>query len=242
VEWPGSGPPLRPEFVAGIDVSATRGLDAAILASGGKLIETTWLPDLDGLRVWLDVWAGRLAAVAVDAPASTAHQPGGRIAERVLRARGVSLYLAPTVEQPPATWMVVGWRIFRLLEWFGFPEARLPRAQSPDGPRALECFPYAAYVAWTGKGRPKTMLPAVWARRVLRQRGYTPPGTGKDAPDAIAAALAAYAWMRGEAVPYGDPAEGVIWTPCALPEKLMSSPGRAPSAPPLPLAGEGAGG
>lgn len=214
-------------LVAGIDVSATRGLDAAILTPDGTLIQTAWLPGLEGLRIWLDAWASRLSVVAVDAPSSIAWEAGGRQAERALRARGVSLYLAPPSEVGAASWMVEGWAVFRLLVEHGFPEARDARARTPGDRAALECFPYAAYVAWSGAKRPLKAVPAAWVRRVLKQCGYVLPGTAKDAPDAVAAALTALAWVRGEAVAYGDPDEGVIWTPCALPD-LAARPGQRP--------------
>jgi predicted nuclease with RNAse H fold len=224
-------------LVAGIDVSATRGLDAAILTPDGTLVQTAWLPGLDGLRIWLDAWASRLSAVAVDAPSSIARVAGGRQAERVLRARGVSLYLAPPSEVGAASWMVEGWAVFRLLAEHGFPEARDDFERMPGDRAALECFPYAAYVAWSGAKRPPETVPTAWVRRVLARRGYVLPGTAKDAPDAVAAALTALAWVRGEAVAYGDPDEGVIWTPCALPDLTArpgQRPGRASSRQPQP--------
>ena len=58
-----------------------------------------------------------------------------------------------------------------------------------------------------------------WARRVLQASGHHLVGTGKDAADAVAAALTARAYAAGLAVPYGDPAEGVIWVPRALPDQ-----------------------
>jgi predicted nuclease with RNAse H fold len=205
-------------LVAGIDVSAVRGLDAAILTLDGALVETTWLPGLDGLRAWLGVWGDRLSVVAVDAPASVARQPGGRQAERDLRSRGVSLYLAPTSEEGAPNWMAEGWAVFRLLAEMGFPEARAAHGRVTDERVALECFPYAAYVVWSGARRPPETVPVAWARRLLAKRGYVLPGTGKDAPDAVAAALTALAWACGEAVAYGDSDEGVIWTPGPLPD------------------------
>jgi predicted nuclease with RNAse H fold len=230
----------QPTFVAGIDVSATRGLDAAILTLDGSLVQTAWLPGLDGLRHWLDAWAERLLAVAVDAPGSRARAAGGREAERVLKRLGLSLYLAPTDDVTAASWMVEGWAVFRLLAEHGFPEARRRRDELVGERHALECFPYAAYVAWSGARRPTATEPAAWARRVLARRGYRLPGTAKDAPDAVAAALTALAWTRGEADVYGDPEEGVIWTPCSLPEP-RERPGNRPLTPrpPLPQAGEG---
>ena len=79
------------QFVGGVDVSASRGLDAAVLLANGTLVETTWFPDVDAFSMWLDAWGPILAVVAVDAPGGLARSPGGREAERELRRRGVSL-------------------------------------------------------------------------------------------------------------------------------------------------------
>ena len=53
------------QFVGGVDVSATRGLDAAVLLAMGTLVETAWFPDVQAFSVWLDAWGPILAVVAV---------------------------------------------------------------------------------------------------------------------------------------------------------------------------------
>jgi predicted nuclease with RNAse H fold len=125
-------------FVAGIDVSATRGLDVAILRVDGTLVETTWLPDVGALDVWLHVWGSELAVVAIDAPSGVAGQSGGRQVEVELRGRGISLYSAPSSERGAPGWMHTGWRVYRLLGERGFPEVRTTWQSRPC---AIECYP-----------------------------------------------------------------------------------------------------
>jgi predicted nuclease with RNAse H fold len=211
-------------IVAGIDLSETRGLDTAILNERGELIEVAWLPGLEALAHWLKTWGPELSVIAVDAPGGPAHGPGGREAEKTLRQRGVSLYLTPSGEARAAGWMQVGWRVYGLLHSQGFPEARRLEA---DRPCAIECFPYATYVALTGRGRPPDMEPARWARDVLRRHGYHLAGTGKDSADAVAAALTARAYATRTAAAYGDPDEGLIWVPLPLPDRLGDRPQRS---------------
>ncbi|MCC6178703.1 MAG: DUF429 domain-containing protein [Chloroflexi bacterium] len=210
-------------LAAGIDVSEVHGLDAAILGADGALIETSWLPGVAALGSWLDAWGARLTVVAVDAPDHVAREAGGRLVEKELRRRGVSLHLTPRSAQAAPGWMQRGWEVYEQLREHGFPVTRVPGVERG----AVECFPYSTYVALTGAGRSEGVEPAVWARGILRRQGYVLAGTGKDAPDAVAAALTARAYLRGEAVAYGDPSEGVIWTPCALPERIARR-GRRP--------------
>jgi len=208
------------DVVAGIDVSATRGLDAAVMLRDGGLIETAWLPGVEALRPWLEVWAERLMVVAVDAPSGLAQQEGGRQAERELRARRTSLYLTATAVEKAPAWMHQGWRVYELLAEMGFPEVR---ESSSSRACAIECYPYAAYLALSQAHRPSAEKPAAWARRLLEAAGYTLAGTGKDAADAVAAALTARAYVHREAVAYGDAGEGVIWVPRALPDQASHS-------------------
>jgi predicted nuclease with RNAse H fold len=161
------------------------------------------------------------AVVAVDAPGGTAGRAGGRLAEAELRRRGVALYSVPTDGEAAPGWMQAGWRVYELLRGAGLPEAR---TYAGPGRWAIECYPYAAYVALSGRGRPGGVAAASWARRILLEaRGLRLAGTGKDAPDAVAAAVTALAFRSGEAVAYGDPEEGVIWVPGRLPDRLRAS-------------------
>jgi predicted nuclease with RNAse H fold len=201
-------------YVAGIDVSNSRGLDLAVLGADGRLLEGAWLPGLEALRAWLEVWQERLAVVAVDAPSGIADRGGGRAAEQELWRLRLGVYPAAADRATAFPWMQVGFRLFELLDSFGFPEERRLAGAAP---RAIECYPYAAYVALSGHRRPPGEPPAAWARRLVRTAGYALPGTGKDLADAVAAALTALAYLQGRAVPYGDPSEGVIWVPAALP-------------------------
>src|SRR5437763_7112480 len=119
-DWSAARMDVR-RFVGGVDVSATRGLDAALLDADGALVETTWFPGVEAFSMWLDAWGPRLAVVAVDAPGGTARSPGGREAERALRRRGISLYSAPCETAGAPSWMQVGWRIYQVLRAQGFP-------------------------------------------------------------------------------------------------------------------------
>ncbi|MBI1846038.1 MAG: DUF429 domain-containing protein [Candidatus Rokubacteria bacterium] len=200
----------------GIDVSARRGLDLAVLDGKRRLERLAWLPGPEAVRA-LVTELGPETIVGVDAPASRARRAGGRRSEALLRSRGVSLYLTPTAARPAPAWMAAGWQVWRALRECGVPERRTSGGAAPA---ALEVFPYLAYVCWARARRDTARVaPPAWARRLVRRQGIALPAWAvKDHADAVAAALVAAAYADGRAVAFGDPGEGVIWAPCALPE------------------------
>ncbi|MFY0571120.1 DUF429 domain-containing protein [Archangium lansingense] len=208
-------------YVAGIDVSESRGLDIAVLdGDSGSLLESAWLPSELALARWLSVWAHHLDVVAVDAPGGPAHQEGGRQVEQSFQSQGVSIFLTPTAPEEADGWMQVGWRIYDLLKQQGFPEQRTAWAGTPT---SIECYPYSTYVALSQDRRPPTEKDTMWAHRLIRKQGYELQRPTKDAADAVAAALTALAYRQGRAIPYGSATEGIIWTPAPVPSFKSTS-------------------
>lgn len=197
---------------AGLDVSATRGLDMAVIDGAGD-VRLVWLPDHRGLLRLLHE-LGTEVLLGIDAPSALARQPGGRQAERELQRRNVALYRTPTADGTVDTWMAAGFEVWRIAR-----EAGLIEQRERGGERgAIEVYPYLAYVCWTGKRRPPTEIPRAWATALVRGRGIQLPSWAvKDHADAVSAALVARAYAANEAVPFGDPLEGVIWAPSPPP-------------------------
>ena len=199
----------------GIDVSVGRGLDVAVLGPDKQL---QLLLRLSGPR-WLGPFLdelGRELLIGVDAPRGLALRPGGRLAERELLRRRISLYTTPDARGALPTWMQSGFAVWEAIRAAGFRELRRV-AEANSG--ALEVYPHLAYVCWAGRGRPNTQAPVAWATEAVRGRGIPLEGVvTKDQADAVAAALVAAAYAAGRAVPVGDPAEGIIWAPGPVPD------------------------
>lgn len=223
---------------AGLDVSATRGLDMAILDEALS-VRLVWLPDTGGLlRVLQEL--GTDLVLGIDAPSGPAIRPNGRQAERDLQGRNVALYRTPEIGRPLDTWMAAGFEVWRVTREAGLVERR--ERGSERG--AIEVYPYLAYVCLSGRSRPPSEVPRSWAMSLIRANGIRLPSWAvKDQADAVCAALVARAYSLGKAVPFGDPAEGVIWAPGALPlwhgMLAPSSPSSAPRLGPPCLCGCG---
>lgn len=205
-------PPTPPRFL-GIDVSAVRGLDLALLDETKNLVCLSWLPSASQLEACL-LDFGENLVIGIDAPSGLAVSDGGRQAEQTLRSQRVQLYLTPKSFADAKPWMQVGFDIWDIVSRLGYLESR---AFGGAAPCSVEVFPYLAYVCWSGTLR-GAEVPEPWAKRLVNGHGFSlPPWAKKDHADAIAAALVAAAYADGTAMPFGDQTEGVIWGPTALP-------------------------
>jgi predicted nuclease with RNAse H fold len=203
----------------GIDISATRGLDMALLDESGALSRLSWVDTVSALKASLQE-LGTDLIVGIDAPSDYAIQAGGREVERQLGTLGVSSYPTPTNHDRLDEWVKTGFAVWRTCRDLGLVEHRALAV----GPGVIEVYPYLAYVAWSGARRPREEVSMAWAKRLLKEQGFSLPDWAiKDHADATAAALVAKAFSGGVAVPYGDIREGTIWSPSRL----------AAAAPPL---------
>jgi alkylated DNA nucleotide flippase Atl1/predicted nuclease with RNAse H fold len=198
----------------GVDVSATRGFDVAILDEDRRLTLLAKARDLDALAV-IARGIPPESIVAIDAPPAPSRGlvAGGkryRVAEEELHRLGVSLYPTPPSEEEAAWWMRIGFSVFELMEKMGFPP-------SLDGSSrrgaAIEVYPHLTYRTLSGSTRGRG--PKIeWSRRSLHRRvAGVPRGATQDQLDAVAAALTAWFFAHDRFVAHGDPREGVIVAP-----------------------------
>ena len=201
---------------AGIDVSATRGFDVAVLDDDRRLVLLAKARDLDAVSV---IARGLPAesVVAVDAPPAPARGlvPEGkryRVAEQELHKLGISLYPTPPSETEAQAWMREGFALYEVLAKAGFPvffEGPARRGVS------FEVYPHLTYRMLAGAARGKTSK-IEWSRSALRRRvSGVPKDATQDQLDAAAAALTAWYFARDRWAGYGDPREGVIVAPLA---------------------------
>jgi methylated-DNA-protein-cysteine methyltransferase-like protein len=215
--------------LVGIDVSATRGLDVAVLDAERRLRMLAKVHGRDALAVLVRGLPPD-TVVAVDAPPAPARGlvAGGRyrVAERALHALGVSLYPVPSSRERAAAWMQEGFAVFEILASHGFPA--FAGGPSRRGV-ALEVYPHLTYRILAGGPRGGAAKLA-WSRAALGRRV---PGLPRDATqdqlDAVAAALTAWFFAEDRFVCYGDAREGVIIAP------RIDAPGRGRRAEQLAL-------
>lgn len=220
---------------AGIDLSARRGFDVAILDDERRVAALWRSPTLEALCERLDALAGPFVA-AVDAPqrpsdfplrrpevraALPVPPPQGRftrhrVCDYELARRGISLYLLPEPGGLHPAWMELGFATFRRLqEGYGL---RLPDTAGDDETTLLEVYPYASFVTLLG-GRPprKTTREGAAIRLdALRRAGICNLPDEKlshDAVDALVAAYTIWAWRHGQGCALGLPAEGLMVLP-----------------------------
>jgi methylated-DNA-protein-cysteine methyltransferase-like protein len=198
----------------GIDVSATRGFDIAILDDGRRVTFLAKARDLDGVAV-IARGLPPESVVAVDAPPGPSRGlvAGGkrfRVAEEELHKLGVSLYPVPPAEAETSSWMREGYALFEILAKAGFPVFFEGPAR---GGVSIEVYPHLSYRTLAGSPRGK-LSKIEWSRAALRRRvSGAPKDATQDQLDAIAAALTAWYFANHRAVGYGDPREGVIFAP-----------------------------
>jgi methylated-DNA-protein-cysteine methyltransferase related protein len=199
---------------AGIDVSASRGFDIALLDDDRRVALLAKGRDLDAAGVIIRGLPPE-TVVAVDAPPAPSRGLAGsgkayRVAEQELHRAGVSLYPVPASLDAAPAWMRTGFELYEILSKAGFPpffEGTTRRGVS------IEVYPHLTYRVLAGDGRGGASK-LEWSRGALRRKvtGTTRAAT-QDALDAIAAAYTAWAFANDRWVGYGDPREGVIVAP-----------------------------
>ena len=200
--------------LVGIDVSATRGFDVAVLDENRRVVLLAKARDLDAVSV-IARGLPPQSVVAVDAPPGPSRGlvAGGkrfRVAEEELHKLGVSLYPVPPAETEPSSWMREGFALFEILAKAGFP---VFFEGASRGGVSIEVYPHLTYRTLAGSARGKVSK-IEWSRGALRRRvSGTPRDATQDQLDAIAAALTAWYFAHQRAVGYGDAREGVIFAP-----------------------------
>ena len=212
---------------AGIDVSASRGFDIALLDDDRRVVLLAKARDLDAASVIIRGLPAE-TVVAVDAPPAPSRGLAGtgkgyRVAEQELHGTGVSLYPVPARSEAAPAWMRTGFALYEVLSKAGFPpffEGTTRRGVS------IEVYPHLTYRVLAGDGRGAASK-LEWSRTVLRRKvtGTTKAAT-QDALDAIAAAYTAWTFANDRWVGYGDPREGVIVAPRS--DGMPDAAGRAP--------------
>lgn len=216
----------------GIDLSARRGLDLALL-DGLSLVDLVHLPNVSSTLTWILSHVAH-AVIGIDAPqgyrlpimrdparraALIPSPPAGRylrhrVCDYELARRGIALYLSPELGEPVPEWIAVGFALFDGLRASGF---RLPSGSADRRATLLEVYPYAAFVMLLGAIPARKSTPeGAAARRVALERvgiRGLPERMGHDQSDAIAAACSAWAFATGNGCAVGDVEEGLMALP-----------------------------
>jgi predicted nuclease with RNAse H fold len=196
-----------PAMALGVDVSARRGLDLA-LVNPERGLEGAWSGvTIAELGLLLVRW--RPAAVGIDAPSMWRPDGRCRAGEQTLLRRGIRLFLTPTADRadhPFYRWMKVGMAVWHVVEECGY--LRYPGA-GPVRQCALEVFPHATATLLAGRRVDKS------ARRqvVLAQGVILPDRIRQDGVDATLAALTVWYALRGQHEAVGDQESGWIVLP-----------------------------
>jgi predicted nuclease with RNAse H fold len=219
----------------GVDLSARRGFDVAVLDDERRVRELWRAATLDLLSAGLAAYAEPLI-IAVDAPQAPSDFPlrraevrAGlpvpptlgrfaryRVCDYELARRGIGLYLLPEPGAAPPAWMALGFATFRRLrERHGL---SIPRDAADHAATLLEVYPYAGFVTLLGGRPPRKTTREGMAVRVaaLRRAGLCDipdAGLTHDAVDALCAAFTAWAWAHGRGCALGRPDEGLIVLP-----------------------------
>jgi predicted nuclease with RNAse H fold len=171
----------------GVDVGGPRkGFDVALIDDGAVRV----LARLDRDGVVALVEAERPAVIGIDSPRSRA--PAGetsRADERALARAVCGIRWTPDrLDGPYYAWVVEGLRLYEALA-------------SHD---AIEVFPTASWTRWLGPRGTRTR--SAWSRAGLSALGLSgiPTRTNQDQRDAIAAAVTARAFSRGQTEAFGE--------------------------------------
>jgi len=227
---------------AGVDVSARRGLDVAVLDDRLRVILLENLPDAAALvRVAASLPAALVAVDAsqapsrglmadesyrihLDPPPPPGRYRGFRVCEYEVRRRGLAIYPTPRDPATAPGWMRVGFALFRALS----ERYDLPRGRDDPDAGLLEVYPALTFrclsqgrvlakkQSLAGRRQRAGMLEAL---RVTWARGEDGSGRSDvrvpchDELDAIAAAYTAYLYSRGVFTWLGDPEEGLLLAP-----------------------------
>lgn len=232
----------------GIDLSAVRGIDAALL-DGRTLSGLVHLSSVDDTIQWARSLEPAPAVIGIDAPQGPRGQlmgtvvyraslspppPDGRylrfrVCDYELARRGIGLYLSPAADELPPAWIAAGFALFAGLRALGL---RLPTGAGDHDASLLEVYPFAAFVTLLGAVPPPKSSGAGLAvrRDVLLSQGLLglPAEASHDEYDAVAAALTAAIFHGGHGCALGDPSEGLIALPVAEPA-LLDRYARMPS-------------
>ena len=224
----------------GIDLSARRGLDLALL-DADTLSALVHLPDAVSALNWIASLqpapsvigidapqAPRLALMtdadsraALDPPPPSDRYQRYRVCDYQLARRGIGLYLSPAADEAVPNWMAVGFELFSALRARGM---HLPATVHDTSASLLEVYPFAAFVTLLGCVPPPKSTPEGLRIRqaLLVEQGLIGllPALGHDALDAVAAALSATRYATGSGCAVGDPLEGMIALPIPATELL----------------------
>jgi predicted nuclease with RNAse H fold len=178
---------------AGVDVGGRRkGFHLAAVDTAGRVMGPVNRKTVSAAADWID--GLEPAIVALDSPVTTA-PPGEtcREGERRLRADICGIRWTPDPAamdgNPYYEWIQHGLELYEDLR---------ERGHMP-----IEVFPTASWTRWAGKRRGTR---AAWTATALTQFGLAglPPRLSQDGRDAIAAALTARLYARGETEPYDE--------------------------------------
>lgn len=202
----------------GIDVSAARGLDLALLDADRCLRDLRRCPDVAAVLAGVEALhaAPRDIVVAIDAPQRYVWPApdGWRACDRALQRRGLPLYKLSAPDAPLPGWIAVG---FALFEAFAARGLRPPVAPDDTAATLLEVYPHASFVSLIGcvPARKSTAAGLARRRAALAAAGIQglPPVASHDALDAIVAAFTGQRFHSGQGSALGEPADGLMILP-----------------------------
>lgn len=212
---------MTPHVCVGIDVAEPRkGLDLValdpartVVASHGRLTPDAALAVVHGLRP---------AVVCIDSPPGWSSGGRSRLAERALASAGIHAFATgpDPGDNPFYRWMRVGAQLFAALG------ADYPRYRGgPVAGTAAEVFPHSIAVILAGRLHGERETKSAFRRAVLTTHGVDAACLPSlDRVDAALAALAGVRAMEGAHSWVGDPDEGVILLPAALPAMRLRRP------------------
>ena len=198
----------------GIDVAARRGCDVVALEDELVARPVGRVRDAAELAALLDDL--RPDVVAIDAPPAWAPDGRARRCERELQQLGISIFTTPNAARGSANsfydWMLTGFAMF----------------EGACGYTTLETFPHATAIALLGRRPDRGLLRDPRAKRAWRLGALDAVGveTGElrtiDEIDATLCAVTGRSYLAGDAIELGDPVEGVLTLPRALPPKVST--------------------
>lgn len=201
--------------VVGIDVGGPKKGYHGVALRGGRY----WGQRASSSATEMVDWCQEMQAqaVGVDAPCRWSITGRARPAERALAAIGIHSFATPShaaVEgRPFYRWMINGAELYQLLE---------ARYHLFDGqirtPACVETFPQAVACALAGKVV-SAKQKATIRRQLLNSVGVDIAELRNiDTVDAALCAVAAYTFVSGAFITYGNEAEGFIVVPIGCPE------------------------
>jgi predicted nuclease with RNAse H fold len=211
----GSVDTVRGATAVGIDVAEERkGLDLVALDARRRLLASAGgLSVADVARLVLCELHPTI--VCIDSPSGWSHSGKSRASERELRTLGITAFSTgpDPGDHPFYRWMRVGISVYAALS----PSYPLFAGGTLSG-TAVEVFPEATSVILAGRHRSGGETKRTFRRQVLRSSGVDEAALPTlDRVDAALAALTGMLALDGRFTTVGDPGEGVILLPAALP-------------------------